>query len=366
MIKSLGYHILTELKLYLRIPMSLFWVILFPILQLVLFGAVFGGYSPIHITLGIVREDNSHSSAELLASLKQVEIMQTLEGSWDELQARMQNNQIMAILLIPQGFDKKLREKNAELILYYSPTQGPLNEVVFSVMQEIVHRANERISGRKGPIFIQKKSLTPSLEKVGYTAHLLAGLVGMVILTIAIFSIAIPIATARERGYLKRLCVSPVHKGMYMAAFVSAGVIIALVQTGILMAGGILFYQMQVLGSPIHLCVWLLLGIATFMAIGIFLAAISPTVVTANVLGFMIFFPMLFLSEVYFPITNLPHFMKEAIELFPLLHFIKVFRKIMNEGALLWSFPKEVVILLFWCVVPSMLAYRHFRWTPTR
>lgn len=363
MLKTLIYTIYLELKLYLRIPMSLFWIIAFPLLQLFLFGALFGGFSPVQVEIGIADAERSPVTQALVENLAQVHVLKIHTGSYEELKAQMERGRLRGLVVIPSGFTANLATRQARLQVYYNPVEGALNEIFFAVMNETLRVLNEKYAPDASAVRMDKQSLHPSLQQVQYVHHLLPGLIGFCIVSVAIFSIAIPMATAREKNYLKRISVTPVPKSLYIFSFVGAGWLIALVQSGIIFMTGRMCYDIGSLGSYWQLFLLLNLGIGAFMSIGVFVATISPTVVTANILGSMIFFPMIFLSEVYFPIANLPLFLQQFVQCFPLIHFLQVFRKIMLEGSSLWSFSQPMVILSLWIVIPAILAYKFFSWT---
>ena len=67
--KIFFYQTFTELKLYFRIPMSVFWIFLFPLLQLFLFGSIFGGQNPIQITVGFSIKSDSELANDFVNNL---------------------------------------------------------------------------------------------------------------------------------------------------------------------------------------------------------------------------------------------------------------------------------------------------------
>ena len=277
----------------------------------------------------------------------------------------MQKNENSAIVSISENFEEKVKNGKGEIFFYFSPSEGYKNDILISLMEESARKIEEKVFGER-KIKISSNSVSKSQNSVGYVANLLPGLIGMVIFSISIFSIAMPITASREKGYLKRLCVSPVPRSIYLASFLTTGAIVSVIQTLVLVFTSIVCYDIKASGSFLDISLLTLIAICSFMSLGLFIASISPTSVTANILGFSIFFPMLFLSEVYFPISNLPDILKNIVSLFPLIHFVTVFRKIMNEGMALQFFSKEVGILLFWAIVPAILSWKFFYWTPKK
>jgi ABC-2 type transport system permease protein len=362
MLKAFLYSVVLELKMYLRIPMVLFWIVFFPLLQLFLFGALFGGNALFEMKIAVVDEDNTAASQELLADLRKAPVIKVYTGKRTELQEKLRRQEVYGLVVLAQGFAATLAQSKAELTVWYNPAQGPRNDILFAVLQEAVRLVNQKLSARP-PLVLVTQPIIANGKTMSYVAHLVPGLIGFCLLSVAIFSIAIPITAAREKNYLKRIWVSPIPKSLYLMSFLVAGWLIALMQSALLLATGFFVYDICPLGSWWALLLWLNLGIMAFMAIGVCVASLSATTVTANILGSMIFFPMIFLSEVYFPIANLPYILQNIVHCFPLIHFLQVFRSITLEGSPLTQYTTQMLILLVWTVVPALIAIRFFTWT---
>lgn len=362
MLKAFLYSVSLELKMYLRIPMVMFWIVFFPMLQLFLFGALFGGNALVEMKIGVLDEDGSAASKELAADLASASVLKVHAGTRERLQAELRDQQLHGIVVLPAGFSANLSQNKGELVVWYNASQGPRNDILFAVLQEYVRLVNQKLVTRP-PLVLQTKPLGDTRRTAGYVGHLLPGLIGFCLLSVAIFSIAVPVTAAREKNYLKRIWVSPIPRSLYLMSFLAAGWIISLAQSALLLTAGFFLYDIHPQGSPIALFAWLNLGIVAFMAIGVCVAALSSTTVTANILGSMIFFPMIFLSEVYFPIANLPQILQDIVHAFPLIHFLQVFRSIALEGSPLTQFGGQALVMSLWTILPAVIAVRFFSWS---
>ena len=77
------------------------------------------------------------------------------------------------------------------------------------------------------------------------------------------------------------------------------------------------------------------LGTATFLAMGFALSSFASTVETYAPISNLVFFPMMLLSGVYFRLDSAPQWMQKAVFVLPLSPFLRVLRAVFNDGATL-------------------------------
>ena len=71
------------------------------------------------------------------------------------------------------------------------------------------------------------------------------------------------------------------------------------------MALGLLFMAVEILGSWLAFAGVILVGMITFLALGAAIGSVSPSMRAANIIIWVIFLPMLMLSELFLPISVL-------------------------------------------------------------
>jgi len=98
--------------------------------------------------------------------------------------------------------------------------------------------------------------------------------------------------------------------------------------------------------GPIWLVIGLmLLGIFSFIGVGIIITSIASDEETAQMFMMLLQFPMMFLSGVFFPVEQMPWYMQYASKALPLTYAIQAMRKVMVLGAGVQDILTEVVIL---------------------
>jgi ABC-2 type transport system permease protein len=127
-----------------------------------------------------------------------------------------------------------------------------------------------------------------------------------------------------------------------------------------------LLFGVTVHGNILLVALLLVLGIFSFVGLGILVSAIATEQETATQLLFMFQFPMLFLSGVFFPIALMPNFMQKIAHVIPLTYAINAIRKVMVLGAGFTAVRTEFLILLIFGVVTLAISVPVFKRVITR
>jgi hypothetical protein len=125
------------------------------------------------------------------------------------------------------------------------------------------------------------------------------------------------VATARDRGILKRLRGTPLKPAHYLAGRTASVSWIALLTAVLVLVVGWMFFEVTISTSGIPLAlVVLVLGTLTLAACGYALAAVVPNSKAMTAVGLGILLPLSFLSDIFL-IGNMPDWMGTIGALFP-------------------------------------------------
>src|SRR5690606_26771598 len=129
------------------------------------------------------------------------------------------------------------------------------------------------------------------------------------------------VATARDKGLLKRLRGTPVSMAQYLGGRMASVLWIALITALLIFAVGIGLFGVELApaGIPLALLV-VLVGTLTLAACGLALAAITPTARAMAAVGLGILLPLAFFSDIFVIGTTTPAWMGVVGSLFPLRH----------------------------------------------
>ncbi|MBI5157395.1 MAG: ABC transporter permease [Acidimicrobiia bacterium] len=179
-------------------------------------------------------------------------------------------------------------------------------------------------------------------------------------------NIGVGTAISRDEGILKRFRGTPLPAWTYMAGLIGSGVWIAFIATLVMMSVGIVFFDVniEVAKLPAALLTFIT-GTACFAALGLALAAASPTGDSAPAMANATILPLAFLSDVFIAIDDPPEWLTAVGNFFPLRHFVQAFQDafhpLTESPAFRWE---HLGVMATWAVVGTLLALKFFTWEP--
>jgi ABC-2 type transport system permease protein len=185
-------------------------------------------------------------------------------------------------------------------------------------------------------------------------------LAAIVIATSAVVSLVTIIAIYREGGILKRLRATPLRP----ATILTAHVIVKLAFTALTLALLLAVGRRYATASPGQVAPFVaavLFSTAGILSIGFLIASLVPTARFAQPVAGLIFYPMIALSGLFFPIAALPPWLRTVARAMPLTYMVSLLQGVWRGDPLSSHLLDLAVIALFGAVFTA-LAARVFRW----
>jgi ABC-2 type transport system permease protein len=183
----------------------------------------------------------------------------------------------------------------------------------------------------------------------------------MIIATTGLMGITITISSYRETGVLRRLRATPIGPQMVLIAQLFVFFVMTTLGMALLVVAGKLVYNMRFDGNGFSVLAGFALSSLSFFAIGFVLASLMPTARTAQVVGMVLLYPMLFLSGAGFPRELLPETILKVSKFLPLTHVVTLLRGLW-VGDALKSHLSEIAILVGILVLGVLISIKTFRW----
>jgi len=150
-------------KQFVRERAALFWTFIFPIFFILIFGAVFSGsMNDISFNIGLVMEDDSPAALNLSAALDNVENFNLTPGQLEDEKKALQDGDRRAVLVIEAGFGEAISNgRTANISIYYDPdpTQASSNQILLTVVQQVVDEFDKALSGSVSMIQLNEETL---------------------------------------------------------------------------------------------------------------------------------------------------------------------------------------------------------------
>lgn len=132
-------------------------------------------------------------------------------------------------------------------------------------------------------------------------------------------NMAMSTAILRDEGVLKRMQGTPLPRWAYVTARIGSTVLTVLLMTVLVLALGAIAYGVSVRGSTLPgLIVTLMLGTAAFTTLGIGITRFISNAEAAPVIVNLTILPLTFISNIWFPTDNLPHWLNTIAKIFPI------------------------------------------------
>lgn len=193
------------------------------------------------------------------------------------------------------------------------------------------------------------------------------GILALAIVSATLVNSAMTMVTRRERGILKRVRGTPLQPSIFVVAHSVGGVIISLVMTVVVITIGRLVFDVSIIGSSIgSLVITVLLGAASFAALGLALTTIIPSESAAPAITNAIVLPLYFISDV-FVVGDKPELLEQIANLFPIQHLASALFESFDPFTTEVPWPVgHWAVIAAWGLAGVAITLLTFRWTPTR
>ncbi len=157
----------------------------------------------------------------------------------------------------------------------------------------------------------------------------------LIIATIGLMSIPNSVAADREKRVLRRLRATPVRPQAILIAWVVVYFLVALVGAVLLVVSGKVVCGLRFEGNPLSVFPAFVLSTLSLAAFGFAIASLAQTGRTADIIGIVLFFSMVFLSGATIPWQELPEGVRMMGHALPLTYVVRLLQGLWFAGA--WS-----------------------------
>ena len=358
--RAFGKLLIADLKQFFRDRTALFFTFAFPILFIFIFGWVFSGAGDVSYDIGLINNDDSSTGEGISQVLHEIPIFELSEGELSSQLEELEKGELKAVIVIPADIDSSINSGElAEIKVYYDPTQTTSAQIIIPVLRQAVDEINRQLTQQ--PLLLRLSEESIQAHDLRDIDYLVPGILAMSILFLGLFG-SLTLVERREKKILKRFGATPLRRSTMVFSQVIYRLILALLQTLIIIAIAYFVFNVQIVGNWFILLGLVLLGTLTFISIGYFAVSRARTTEGAMPIIQIIQFPMLFLSGIFFPVEFMPDFMRPILAIIPLTYLGDAFRQVMVEATPLYPLSMDIAILVGWLVVCMLLAIRLFRW----
>lgn len=344
-----GYsHLLMARMLELkREPEVVFWVFVFPLLLALGLGIAFRNKPGNAASVAVVEGVGSQGTKDLLARSPQ-------------------HNQIKVQALNQEEAHQGFRLGKFDLVIEPGPNGAVTYQYDPARPESVLAKAEvddalQAAAGRKDPV--PTMGVASSEPGSRYIDFLIPGLLGMNLMNSGMWGIGFALVDMRQRKLLKRFVGTPMRRGDFLLALASSRLVLMIIEVGLLLVFGVLFFHMRVLGSVAAIALIAGIGSLTFGGVGLLTASRAQKIESVSGLINLVMMPMWIFSGVFFSYERFPAIIHPLIKALPLTALNDALRASILEGTpLLHQWPRLLVMVL-WGGISFVLALKWFRWT---
>jgi ABC-2 type transport system permease protein len=329
---------LVRIREFLREPEAVFWAVFFPIVLTVGLGLAFRDRPD-----PVLKIAATPGIAATLRSEKGLDVRELTE---DQARVALRNGDVA--LAATAG-------DSGSVVYYYDDTNAEGRTA-----RTLADRAIQRAAGRADPVVaVDRVTREPGSR---YVDFLVPGLIGIGIMSNAVWGLGFSIVDSRRRKLIKRMIATPMSRVQYLTSYLVWRMILLPVEVIIPLAFGGLAFGVPIRGSWIAIAVVALIGSLCFSAIGILIGSRARTIEAVSGIMNLAIMPQWIVSGVFFSAQRFPDFAQPVIRALPLTALIDALRAIQLRGAGLADVGVELGILFGWFSVAFVAGLKMFRW----
>jgi len=349
-VRGLGAMLRKEFCHLRRERSTLFFILLIPVVQLLIFGYAIQTQIE-HIPTVFYDLDGRQASRRLIESFLNTRTFRLAGRALDDesFQRMLTSGRAKVGVRIPPDYSERiLRGQQVQVQVLINGSDSQVASAVLNAANLLgltrsiqiaktfaeslqVAAARDPAGHANLPLEVRPRLLyNPDLKSSHF---FVPGLVGLIMQLATLFLTAFAVVRERELGTLEQLFVTPVGKVALLLGKLLPYALVGFVETLI-----VLVVMVYVFGVPVHGDIWLLLGLSLLfllcsLGLGLLVSTLAHTQLQAMQFAFMIMLPSVLLSGFVFPRDQMPLPIYLISFGIPVTYFLEILRGIVLRGA---------------------------------
>ncbi|MGD0159892.1 MAG: ABC transporter permease [Candidatus Bathyarchaeia archaeon] len=382
---------LTEL---FRNRLGLVLLILMPLFMMVMVGFIYPSNSTLsNVPVALANEDapyhgTTFGSQTFLAALQGINSntsMLTITNATNaaDIKNLVQKGNVEGGIVIPSNFTESILSGEQGTIIIVTDQSNPQVSAtiqaalsgVFDLMgtmlaQNNIQGLNLTTTQRNNTLAVVKPYNVQTVGVVSgtptYFDFIAPGIMAMTVMMSVMTGLPVAISQEKEIGTLDGMMVAPINRLSIILGKTLAQTARGLLQGTIILVLATALFHVAIQGSILLVFGLLLLGVFSFVGLGIVITSFAKDQETAQMMMMTLMFPMMFLSGVFFPIQQMPWYMQDISKVLPLTYASQALRKVMVLGAGIPDITTELTVMIVFGVIMTAIAVPVFRRMMTR
>jgi ABC-2 type transport system permease protein len=380
---------ISSLKIFFRGRSSFFWVLAFPIILMLIFGAIFSGGN-VQYELAVQNKDGSDISASFINAVNSTNAFKVhMVNASENADTYIKSNRISGMLIVPEGFGNDVQRNlalgasrpstgvqvnptttsttnaialnatslnsqasqaqsnntnvtPAAVILKVdqSSTSAP---VISGVLSSIANGFNSQLTGSTQIVGVENQQVLSSQFK--YIDFFVPGIIGLTVLTTGVLGTVGTNTQYRNNGILRKLATTPLGKSEWIISKMLYQTVVILISASLIIIVAKLVYNVTAVPNVVTLLL-LFVGTICFTGIGMIIARFVKDEDAANAAASAVTFPMLFLAGTFIPLETMPDYLQTVAKFLPLTYLNYGLRDAMILGDTASALYNMMIVLI--------------------
>jgi ABC-2 type transport system permease protein len=358
-LRRIGADLHTFGRGYLRNRTGLFFGLIFPVILILIFGAVFSNNGSGTIPVYVQNHDAGQVSEQFINALNTSGTLSVrIVGPTENFSRYLSDHSSSDGIIIPENFSLDYFARKYVNITVYGNLAQSSSAIVSGTANGVINGFNLKLFN--GSRIIGIKSATVNSQVYKYVDFLIPGLIGFSVLVSPMFSLVNISSEYKKIKLFKQLSLTPLTKFEWLTSKVLWYVLLSAASFLLMVGVGVFVF-----GAHVILTVWLvpflILGPMLFASMGMLVGTIAKDTETASVIGNVITFPMMFLAGTFFPLSIMPSYLQTFAHVLPLFYIIDGLNAVMvyanYTGALI-----DLIVVAIITTIVFIAAARLFKW----
>ena len=373
-----------------RNRMGLVLLILMPIFMMTMVGFIYPSETSLNnVDIALVNEDqgfgNYNLSSTFIMALNSINENASMvhfkdASSLADVREMIQTGDAEGGIIISNDFSSNIMNGQQGTITIVTDESNPQ---MSAIIQTVLNQVFDQMSRALAQQNVQKLGVNPNatlavvepynIQTTGavegnfsYFDFIAPGIMAMTVMMSVMTGLPAAISHERELGTLDGMMVAPINRLSVILGKTLAQMARGILQGVLILVLAMVLFGVTVHGSIVLVFALLLLGVFSFVGLGVVLTSFAKDQETAVMMMTTIMFPMMFLSGVFFPIEQMPWFMQGIAKFLPLTYVADSLRKVMVLGASIPEISSELSILIVFGLVMIAIAVPVFKRAMTR
>ncbi len=377
-----------------RNRLGLVLLVVMPLFMMVMVGFIYptGGASLSNMPIAMVNEDSGFNNSTIpsqtfFTSLRMINNqtgMMTLTNAANlsEVKDLVQRGELSGGIVIPSNFSQCMYNGQQGTVIIVTDQSNPqISATIQGVLsgvfdnmgtvmaQQAIQAMNPSLNDTSAlavakPLNVQTEGVVPG--NPSYFDFIAPGIMAMTVMMSVMTGLPVAISQEKEIGTMDGMMVAPINRLSILLGKTMAQTARGLIQGVIILLLAVGIFGVAIQGNILLVFALLLLGVFSFVGLGIVITSFTKDQETAQMLMMTLMFPMMFLSGVFFPIQQMPWFMQDIAKFLPLTYASDALRKVMVLGAGVPQISNELIILITFGIVMIAIALPVFKRMMTR